>query len=220
MGVKQQVLYWDIKMKDPRFYVYLIESPSAQDLLESALEGRTLTEALHVSGIDCSYYLAANYQTFDQALGQRLENTLFSDGHRRLPIIHISAHGNPQGMAFTDGTFIAWDALYHRLLNLNERFNGGLIVSVSACFGAYANQLLKPNQRPPFFALVGPTNSIALSDLAIGYAAFYHNIKKFWNIESAFNAMKMASGNHEFQITYGNAQQSYQTVLQGATSAW
>lgn len=201
-------------MNDHRFYVYIVESPSADDLFNNALEGRTLTEALRVSGIDYNYLVTANFNTFNIALGQNLESTLFHDGHKRSPIIHISAHGSPDGIAFTNGESITWESLYQRLADLNQRFSGGLIVSVSTCFGAFAERLLMPNRPAPFFALVGPTTSIELSDLAIGFSSFYHNIKKYWDINIAFNAMKTASGNQNFNLKFSQPMPlNYQQVM-------
>ncbi len=202
-------------MSDQRFYVYIIESPSADDLLVNRLEGRVLSEALGVSGIDCNYQLAANPQTFNQSITLNLESIFMQDSYRRIPVLHISAHGNHQGVALTDNSFIPWENFYQRLLDINNKFNGNLLVSVSACFGAFAGQLITPNRPSPCFALIGPTMETELSDLAIGYSALYHNIKKTWNLEVAFNAMKIASGNQRFNLTLGNqANYNYQQSTQ------
>ncbi|MEZ9533141.1 hypothetical protein CSB62_16885 [Vibrio splendidus] len=190
-------------MRDHRFYVYVIESPSPQDLLNGSLEGRVLSESLNVSRIDSSYQLAVDEQTFEQAIGSNLNSIFWQDNYKRTPILHISAHGNQEGIALTNGAFIPWENFRNRLSEINSHFNGNLLVSLSACHGAYASRLSGAFGLTPYFALVGPTDITDLSDLAIGYSSFYHVIRKTWDLNQALNALKVSSCNNSFDMVYG-----------------
>lgn len=53
-------------------FVYVIESPSSFDLLDGRTEGRSLCEALTLSGISYFYSLATDRNTLLTALGNRL----------------------------------------------------------------------------------------------------------------------------------------------------
>ena len=55
----------------------------------------------------------------------------------------------------------------------------------------------------PFWAMVGNPNPTNLSDLAIGYAAFYHLLFKGQSLLSCIEGMKVASGNGGFELIIG-----------------
>jgi len=190
-------------MADQRFYVYVVESPSSRDLLDRGLEGRVLTEALALSGIDFVYNVATDEETLVECLFTRFDETLQSDGYVRLPILHISAHGSNNGLQLTNKSFISWEVLKNRISAVNAMLGSTLIVCVSACYGSFAVRLAISDEASPFYALVGPSDNVALSDLAVAYSSFYHVLRKTWDLTVAHQAMVAASGNNTFQLHMG-----------------
>jgi hypothetical protein len=186
------------------FYVYMVESPSSRDLLEGNLEGRVLCQALSLTGIDSTYSIVADTPTFREALGPRLVTKLQADQFARWPIIHLSAHGCRDGIALTNADhFVPWSDLMNSFRSLNLALGGRLMLAVSSCYGSFAAfEALAPGSDP-FFSLVGPDNEVPVSDLAIGFAAFYHVLSKTWDLTKAYEAMKIASHNSAFKLHLG-----------------
>jgi hypothetical protein len=83
-----------------RFFVHIIESPADFDLLDGRTEGRVLLEALNLSSVPAAYSLVTTRTTLDEALGNRLIQA--ADYYKRIPILHLSLHGNSQGIELTE----------------------------------------------------------------------------------------------------------------------
>jgi hypothetical protein len=190
-------------MPPDNMLVYVIESPSSEDLLDERTEGRALTEALRLSRIKAAYSLATDRATFYRALGERLKQVLLAQPDT-IPHIHISCHGDANGLQLTDGSPISWDELRQLLLPLNKALNDRLLVCMSSCFGASAARTaMWVSGDLPFFALVGHPGALAWSDGAVAYIAFYHRLGKGAHITDAVHAMKAASGDDKFQCQFG-----------------
>jgi hypothetical protein len=180
------------------FFIHIIESPSDEDFLEGTTEGRLLTGGLSIAQIPFSYNLAVNKKMFILALTKKLSQAMTT--YQRYPILHLSAHGNDNGLALTKG-FFDWDELSLMLTPINTIMEGRLIVSISACSGfAGCRMAMKPSGSSPFFGILGPTEPISLADTAIGFLSFYHLLSKNTPFYDAFDAMKRASGNNHFNV--------------------
>mgnify|MGYP000226890840 CR=1 FL=1 len=137
----------------PKYFVHIVESPSAKDLLNARTEGHLLTEALSLAGIISSYNLATDYSTFLEALGPRLYEVMQET--KGTPILHLSTHGNEEGIELTDHTFIKWHVLRELLLPINKVLNGGLVVCMSSCSGYSGCRMAMSVEREiPFFGNV------------------------------------------------------------------
>ncbi|TWU61111.1 hypothetical protein V7x_54230 [Crateriforma conspicua] len=190
------------------FFVHVVESPSSADLLDGRTEGRVLLESLQISGIQATYNLITDEPTLNEAFGTRLVQAI--DHHDRFPIVHLSLHGNNNGLALTNGHFVDWHRLRQYLLPLNNAMNGGLIVSMSACFGiSGCIMAMHENEPLPFFALVGHPDSAMWSDAAVGFSAFYHRLSKGASLPDAVVAMKAASGDDRFDLRLGTDVQQF-----------
>jgi hypothetical protein len=147
-------------------FVYIIESPAATDLLVGRTEGRVLNESLRITEIPQWYSLAANRKMFVEALGSRLAAAWKQYG--RLPILHLSMHGNATGISLTSGDFLSWDELRRFLLPLIRTMRGGLLVCMSSCFGSSGCRMaMYSDGEPCFWALVGNRGSATWADAAI-----------------------------------------------------
>jgi hypothetical protein len=185
-------------------FVYIIESPSAEDLLEGRAEGRALSEVLALAGIPYSYNLVTNLETWNIALGSRLQD---ADNcyPGRVPILHLSLHGNERGVALTDDTVFLWNQLKKELTPLNNKMEGSLLICMSSCFGAYGRRMARDNSTDnPFYALVGSSNKVSWPDAAVAYVTFYHLLFKGISIDECVEKMKLASHNNDFGVWRGS----------------
>lgn len=178
----------------PCGFVYIIESPSEDDLLDGRTEGKTLTESLHLSNIKGRYSLVTSRQSLEKALTSRFYeaiNTFPNDP----PIFHFSMHGNRQGIALTNGEFVSWAELWKFLEPINDALSGGLLICMSSCSGSFGSIMaMDQTIKKPFWALIGNTQEAEWSDAAVAYVTFYHLIFKNVALDRAVQIMKDASG--------------------------
>jgi len=123
-------------------HVFIIESPSSDDLLQDRREGYALSSALRLADISSSYHLAVTQDAFTKVLesisqtpasikrvlrspsdpsqqGIVLEDSVI------MPLIHLSLHGNDSGIALSSGEFILWEQLGDALYKINDRIGWG-----------------------------------------------------------------------------------------------
>ena len=178
-------------------FVYIIESPSSDDLLDGRTEGRSLSEALTLAGIQHWYSLATDEKTSIRALAERLIQAW--QYHQRPPILHFSMHGDQDGVELTSGKGLSWHDLRQLLVPLNRAMKGGLLISMSSCFGSSGCRMaMYADNEPPFWALVGNTGSPSWADAAVAYISFYHLFFKGYPLETCVETMKAASADHNF----------------------
>lgn len=194
-------------------FVHVIESPSAQDLLDGRTEGRSLCEALSLANIPHCYNLATTLESFREALGARLTNACAQ--HEAPPILHLSMHGNNEGVALTDGTFLTWNQLRLELAALKNAMAGGLLICMSSCFGgAGCRMAMHEDGDQPFWALVGNTREAMWADAAVAYIAFYHQFFKGKSVQECVDVMRIASGDPNFLYHSGHeVQASWRTYI-------
>ena len=157
-----------------QMYVHIIESPSPADLLGGRTEGQVLRESLKLAGIPTSYNLATDRATFESAMGQRVYEAV--KVFEAYPILHFSMHGNEQGLEMTNGDFLAWQELAGNIRGLEPKPRSGVIVSMSACYGAFARQMAMALQSPPYSRLVGHPGNLDWADAAVAFTALYHRL--------------------------------------------
>lgn len=190
--------------------VYIIESPSSQDLFEGRCEGRALSEALALAGTDVKYRLAPNRITFDRALQYIIEDfhTNFSKSSP-MPFIHVSAHGDEDGIELTDGEYFEWDDFRLILENINREIGfvpfrtlpvskeiSRIALCFSTCDGFTAHKI-HLGDPCPFQFLVGPISKVSWADSLTAFQVFYH-AANFRSIPyaQAVNLMNQATGLH------------------------
>lgn len=186
-------------------FVHIIESPSSQDILDGRTEGRALCEALRLSGIQGCYSAAVSWDMFLEALYNRLSNAIGAFPGKQ-PILHISAHGNADGIGLTNGEYVGWNTLRSALAPLNNGMNGGLLICMSSCFGGSGCRMaMHEENEQPFWALVGHTSDANWADAAVGYTAFYHRFFKGAPLKDCVKAMQYASGDENFDYWNGHS---------------
>jgi len=99
-------------------------------------------------------------------------------------VIHISAHGNSQGIAFGPG-IVKWKELAADLLPIfqNRHYRGKAIISLSSCSSGdqiihtELRKLLKDEpERSPLYIFSVPGKTIAWNDALVGWTVLYHKL--------------------------------------------
>jgi hypothetical protein len=193
--------------QDFRETIYLIESPSAEDLLVGRNEGDSLIRVLKLAEIDVVYFMAINAEMFDKAFG--LIGTAIlnqPDIGTAMPIIHVSAHGSDDGIELSDGDVILWDKLtdlfekLHKIIgpvNIPPPLPQGvpkvtLCLSSCSAFSAYRKAAPRPT---PFQAIVGPIRDIGWCESMLAFASFYYTTNTLRkSYASAVMCMNFANG--------------------------
>jgi len=194
-----------------KFFVYIIESPSAVDLYHKRYEGDLLKQAINLNLIPCTDRVAISREAFEAAIkvGLHEDMQLFPN---MIPILHISSHGSSDGVQLSNGELIRWEELRELLKPVNKALKGGLLLCMSSCEGYSGCRMAMFPEDPehPFFAIVGNSSKPSWSETAIAYATFYHLIAKGEFITTAVDAMRVASGNNDFfVITAEEAHKGY-----------
>jgi hypothetical protein len=184
-------------------FVHIIESPSANNLLDGCTEGNALSEILNLARIPYCYSLATNLETFNAALDTRLIEAF--DRFRQPPILHLSMHGTQNGVLLTDNTFISWADLQALLAPLTNAMQGELLICMSSCFGSTGCRMaMHEDADQPFLALVGNSDSVFWEDAAVAYVTFYHLLFKGIPIDECVKRMKLASNDNNFDVWSGH----------------
>ena len=185
---------WD-KPKTP--CVSVIESPAPRDLVRECQEGLALRTALHQAQVPCRYYLATTKTTFEESL-EFITQQRRHDEQKLL--LHISCHGNENGIRLTSGESIQWPELGQTLVSFardalayHENAKSSIVIlCMSSCFGLAAAEMGREDERP-YMALVAPNQSVTWSDCLVSFLAFYNLfLNKNAMIGEAVHAMNTA----------------------------
>lgn len=181
------------------FFVYLIESPRADDLYDGRSDAPLLEQALRLHGTPCVLRVATSKDLFAKALTTGLAEAV--GAQKRHPVLYISAHGSKSGFRLTDGTQITWKELHDFLVPINTAVNNALPLCMSSCEGFSASQMAMKEDGPhPFVFVVGPIGAPTWGETAIAYAAFFHVLRKKKDLRQAVSAMKAASAYDDWDV--------------------
>lgn len=202
-----------------KFFVYIVESPSDQDLYRGDSEGRLLAGALRLDRIPAVTRTVINYAAFNAALTTGLAEAMRNIPDRH-PILHLSAHGAKHGIQLSSGQIFEWSQLRNFLVPINRALNDALVLCMSACEGYNACRMAMQvgDQFHPFLCMVGTPAKPTWSDTAVGYLAFYHLLAQGKNLPEAVQALTVSSGNPWFLETAANLQQSFVDYIRDQTS--
>lgn len=199
----------------PAISVYIVESPGDLDLLDDRHEGRILCQALSHSQVPAKLYTAVNSKAFFEAI-KRILNSVEEDVvASRFPILHLSMHGDEQGVTLTDGHPLEWELLGDVIDLMNDSSSAALLVCMSTCNGFSGVQMAQ-REKSPFLGLVGPTQDIKWTDTVGAFVAFYHHLQgKNGSVTSGVKAMNAVLAEELFKAAQGMAIQQ-QFVIQKA----
>lgn len=190
-----------------RPFVFLVDSPSHNDLYGGYSIGMALRDALKALRIPCIYTLTTNKENFQLALTTRLPESIQQmqpfTHINAIPFVHLCMHGAPMGVGLTDGSFLSWQDLRNLLLSHNWVKGHDPYVCMASCNGFNATNMANAFDTA-FSALIGNTGEVLQSDVTVAYMSFYnHLVYKMASFDQAVQAMRYASGDHNFYYTYG-----------------
>lgn len=182
-----------------RFFVFVIESPSPLDLYHRRSEGNIIQKAVNLNNIECIVKTAISQEAFEACLKIGLSEAMkiLTD---KLPVLHISAHGDSNGIQLSSGEIIEWNILRQFLSPINQALNNNLLVCLSSCEGYSGTKMAMflEDQGYPFYGIVANSEKPIWSETAVAYTSFYHLLAKGEDINNAVDSMRIASGNNLF----------------------
>lgn len=187
------------------FFVYVVESPSSVDIYHNRKESQFISEAAKLNMMPCVCRTAINKKAFEASFIIGLKEAY--QGYKDLlPIIHISCHGNNEGIQLSSNEVISWNELKNILKPINRAFNGLLIVSLSCCEGysgiRMAMNISENDLDYPFFALIGNGSKPTWAETSIAYATLYHHLNRGHNLYKSADAMNIASDRNDFFLNF------------------
>lgn len=202
-----------------KFFVFVIESPSAVDLYHGRSEGELMRRVVELNGIQCVLRTAISLEAFLACLKIGLAEAM-SNVPGAIPLLHISAHGDKEGIQLSDGHMIRWEALREILRPVNAALNGSLVVCMSSCEGYMGVRMAMYPGDPdlPYLALVGCGGKPTWADTAVAFMTLYHQLCRGEHISVAVDAMRVASGNASFYLEHAeNSRKGYIEQINTAT---
>ena len=190
--------------------IYIIESPSTNDVEVGINEGQTLSSAFKLARLNNAYFIVNDRESFIETfnkIASEIKETL--DNKTPMPFLHFSLHGNKNGIGLTNNDFIDWKEFRKILMKFNHEVGfvkdnfmvfSRVSISMSVCWGIYAMEMFIPNKLPPFYSLIGPTEKVDWVDSLVAFVTFYHNlVYKRSTIMDSLSRMNTASGTNTFK---------------------
>lgn len=187
--------------------VYVIESPSPEDMLERRDEGEALAQTLRLAGIEVHYFLAVSEEMVEAAFDKIPAIVKArADWAVAMPWIHLSAHGYAEGLELTDGQTLYWPVLTRLLEKLHKSIGPVLLpseyiqtmpkaaLSLSSC-GAFDNYRNSVATELPVQSLVGTDRDVGWCQSLIAFSTFYYQaLFQRIGVRRAVEIMNIAAG--------------------------
>jgi len=90
------------------------------------MEGKALLESLRLAEIPCSHNLVIDREMLKISLTSKLNQECQRLG--KLPLLHLSMHGNADGISLSNKDFVSWQELWGLLTPISDYMQGGLII--------------------------------------------------------------------------------------------
>jgi len=197
--------------KKQKFFVFIIESPTINEREMGVNEGNIIKHAAKQNGITCFLETISSLSEFEDCLFKLTD--AMNDHPDCMPILHISAHGNDEGIGLSNNDYINWDKLREMLRPVNEASNNeSLILCMSSCRGYKAvDMAMHPNktQNLPYFALIGTDEKPTWEQTKQAFTTLYHQLNLGKHIDPAVRAMSEISACEFWVRNSENARQDY-----------
>ena len=193
----------DIK---PVSKIYIIESPSKQDLEKGRKEGIAMSEFLKLADIWNDCFAISDEGELWHAIGTIAQEIEKNKGAHGWTAIHFSMHGNQDGIALTSGEFIDWKKFSYiwaqAFTNIvgylknpaNQKPFCPVHLCFSSCYGLSAVAMKNYSVGSPYFVLIAPSLEINWSDSLMGFAILYHTlIHKKQGFDKAIERMNLVN---------------------------
>lgn len=114
----------------------------------------------------------------------------FVKDYNHIPIIHLEAHGNKDGIRCSNNEFITWNELYPYFIEINIKLKNSLIVTTSICFGTHFYFNVDFKKPAPFFTLISSVGKINYGIILESYDKFYNELLYTENLNNALKLIK------------------------------
>ncbi|OQP65568.1 hypothetical protein [Niastella populi] len=96
--------------------------------------------------------------------------------HGTHPFLHFEIHGAKEGLVLNSGELIKWREIASLLRELNIMTGNNIMVSLATCYGAYIYGSILPSLPAPFFAFIGPWNTVTSDEIMVSFTRFFEFI--------------------------------------------
>lgn len=169
--------------------IFLIESPSPLDLLQNRTEVKALEEICLILGFEVKRFFVNSKQELTNQI--KYISSIFEyleDDDDTTLCVHISAHGNNEGLEF-GSDFIEWKVFLKTIepvLRKSYEFSKDIILVFSACGSGkqkITNEFKKLSKliddiAPPKYLFVTAEDEVDWEDALIAWSNFYHQVSK------------------------------------------
>lgn len=180
-----------MKRKQDFSQIVIIESLSPSDLHSGrhVYEDLLTFNAAFKKVLSIQHLEAPNLQLFWLSI-DRIRDHVKSHGY--YPILHLDCHGSSdtKGIVLADDSFVSWSDLKPRLIEINRLTQCNLLIVLASCYGGYLSQVCDPTDRAPFWGLIGPTGIVPSIDLEQGLSAFYRELLRSLDGDTALDALR------------------------------
>lgn len=172
----------------PKGRVFIVESPNPLDLLRGVSERHSLEQVCKLVGHVAATFLVRDLAELKQTFAYI--SSIRCDKDDKTPLfIHISAHGNEDGIAAgaDDVSWVDLGRIVQEMYSRLRYYHGPIIVILSAC-GAnkqkMTNSLAKDVNGsekpfvPPEYLFVPSGDTILWSDAVVAWTVFYRQMLK------------------------------------------
>lgn len=162
--------------------LHVIDAIDKASLKRLGFEADALRKALEDTSIHIVPHTANDVATLIEAINDvRTYRASYIDPRHAVPYIHISCHGNKNGLEVGETEEMSWRALSEALLPLLETTDYHLALSLSSCWGYRGGELAYVmsedyRKRRPYYSLVGPTKKEKIPKLLTTFAEFYRQL--------------------------------------------
>lgn len=171
--------------------VYVIESlndslKTGEELYNDILRWKDV----QIPELNCYLFQPVSRGDFIQCLAEIQKDV---DENGSIPILHIEAHGNMQGLLLKSGEFVFWSELYNSFVKINESTRCNLFLTLAICQGAYLIYEIKSNRPAPFWGFIGSFEKIMNGDILIRYTEFYSEFLTSFDLNKAYERLIKAN---------------------------
>ncbi|PTT56082.1 hypothetical protein [Aeromonas sp. HMWF015] len=190
--------------------IFIIECVDPMDLLQGRSEATALEQVCRSIGNEVAVLTAYSEDDFEKYCNyiSSIDSSHDNEDCSEPLCVHISTHGNNQGIAFGKD-FVQWHDLFNLMESIFTRMNkyhGDVYISVSACDAGYqklvdeiefewdVNSRLTP---PEYVFVTGEKGGVRWDDALVAWTLLYHRISKLrrigkFRVQKILNDIKVA----------------------------
>lgn len=207
--------------------VAVLESPNAVDLFDQRSEGEALVASCKLIGHQASLFLVKSHREFKEIcryLGAADGRHASRNAGGPL-VLHISSHGNNDGIAFGPD-FVGWADLVKDVepILANADYRGSFALSLSSC-GSGSHDLdehltnaaeQRSSLRLPYYIFSIRTETVNWDDALLGWLLLYHKLSAIsidarGEVQDALRDVRRGTGLKYFYHRWDENERRYRT---------